>query len=333
LRHLFSILLAITSIAAVGCRANGDDEPVTTLLKPLRTIALDGVEGRIDHLAIDAKNNRLYVAALGNDTVEVIDTAAGKRVLRIEGLKKPQGIAVLGDLGRIAVASGEDGKCRFYDSGKQKLLGTIDALDDADNVRYDAAARLVYVGYGDGALAVIDAQKMTKVADIKLEGHPESFQLEQKGARIFVNVPSAKQVAVVDRGKRQVVAKWPLSESANFPMALDEANHRLFVGCRKPAKVVTIDVESGKTVAAVDTVGDTDDLFYDATNRRLYVSGGEGRVAVIEQTAADHYRNAGSARTAAGARTSLFDQASRVLYVAAPHRDGHSATIHVFGPP
>jgi hypothetical protein len=211
------------------------------------------------------------------------------------------------------------------------LLGAIDDLDDADNVRYDARTRRIYVGYGDGALAVIDPDKITKLADIKLPGHPESFQLETAGKRIFINVPSARQIVVVDRDERSVVAHWPRREAAaNFPMALDEANHRLFVGCRKPAKLLVLDTSSGSMAASADCCGDTDDLFYDVANKRIYVSGGEGCISVFEPMDPDHYALMETIRTAAGARTSLFVPPMGKLYLAVPHRGAQGAEIRVF---
>ena len=321
------LMLACALTLLMGCETRA--EP-TNALKPSGTIPLDGVQGRIDHMAVDARNQRLYVAALGNNTVEVIDLNAGKRMAQIKGLNKPQGIAVIGGSNRVVVASGDDGKCRVYDEN-QKLLGTLDGLDDADNVRYDAGAKLVYVGYGDGALAVIDPEKIEKVADIKLDGHPESFQLETNGKRLFVNVPSAKQVAVIDREKRAVTARWEVTEAAsNLPMALDEQHHRVFIGCRSPAKVLVLDADSGKAVAGIDCCGDTDDLFYDAANGRLYVSGGEGCVTVVEQSDANTYKAAGTLTTAAGARTAFFDATGQTLYVAVPHRGNQKCELRGF---
>ncbi|MGE5607864.1 MAG: YncE family protein, partial [Bacillota bacterium] len=204
-------------------------------------------------------------------------------------------------------------------------------LDDADNVRYDAQAKLIYVGYGDGALAVIDPEKITKLADIKLDGHPESFQLSTSGPRIFVNVPSAKEIEVVNRERRSVAAKWPVKEAgANSPMALDEANHRLFVGCRTPAKLLVLDIDSGKLVTSVNIVGDTDDVFCDAAHKSLYVSGGEGGISIIGQTGADTYKDVGNVKTASGARTAYFNAASGTLYVAVPHRNGQKAELRAF---
>lgn len=311
----------------LGCEAKAQP---SNLLKQTGSIPLDGVEGRIDHMAADPKGERLYVAALGNDTVEVIDPEAGKQIDRITGLKKPQGVALLPDSGRLVVASGGDGKVHVYDSDR-KLLGTVDGLDDADNVRYDPAAKLVYVGFGDGALAVIDPLKIEKIAEIKLAGHPESFQLESKGNRIFVNVPDAGHVAVVDRANRSIVARWPMDEAAaNFPMALDEDHHRLFIGCRKPAKLVVLDTGTGRMTASVACAGDTDDVFFDAAGKRIYVTGGQGVVTVIGQPDPDHYPLLGSDPTAPGARTSILIPALEALYVAVPHRGDQKAEIRIF---
>jgi DNA-binding beta-propeller fold protein YncE len=212
-----------------------------------------------------------------------------------------------------------------------KLVAQIDGLEDADNVRYDPKNKHIIVGYGSGALAVIDPQTGIKTAEVKLDAHPESFQLEKNSNRIFVNVPGAGHVAVVDRDKGAVVAKWSLPDAkANFPMALDEANHRLFIGCRKPAKLVVLDTETGKSVASLDVVGDTDDVFYDANSKQVYVSGGAGKVTVVTQKDADTYAVAGQVNTASGARTSFFVSGSGTLYVAVPHRGAQKAELRAF---
>ena len=299
-------------------------------LKPVQTIPLPGVEGRFDHFDADVKRQRLYLAALGNDSLEVIDLAAGKVLSSVKGPKKPCGVRVLPDTGDVVLASGEDGKVRVY-SPELKLLGTIDELDDADNVRLSSDGKLAYVGYGDGAIAVIDPQQHRKLAEVKLDGHPESFQLEPNGHRMFVNVPSAKQIAVIDVEKRSVIAKWPVKEARdNFPMALDEGHGRLMVACRNPAKLLVIDTSSGKTVQSVECVGDADDLFYDADAKQIYVTGGAGRVTVVGQADADHYKVVGTVETAPGARTSFLVPQTGRLYVAVPHRGTQGAELRVF---
>jgi DNA-binding beta-propeller fold protein YncE len=330
MRQLFLFVVATMVTVCHNTYAESSG-PSSNLLTQVGTIPLDGVEGRIDHLGLDVKGKRLFVAALGNNTVEVVDLAAGKVTQRISRLRTPQGIGFAPESNRLAVANDQDGSCRLYDGTSLEQIGAIDLKDDADNVRYDDASRRFWVGYGDGGLAAIDAGSGKQLGEVKLDAHPESFQLETRGKRIFVNVPNAGHVAVVDRETKTVIEKFPLKEaSANFPMALDETNHRLFIGCRRPAKLLVLDMETGKTIATVDIVGDTDDLFYDAANKRIYVSGGEGRVTVISQTTADIYDVAGQVATAPGARTSYFVPETRMLYVAVPHRGAQKAELRVF---
>jgi DNA-binding beta-propeller fold protein YncE len=329
IRQLF---LVVATMLAFCCSAYAQGPSQSyTLLTQVQTIPLEGVEGRIDHLGLDAKGKRLFVAALGNDTVELVDLVAGKVTQHIRNLRAPQGIGFAPESNRLAVANDQDGSCRLYDGTSLQQTTTIELKDDADNVRYDKASRRFWVGYGDGVLVAIDAEKGKQVADVKLDAHPESFQLETRGKRIYVNVPNAGYVAVVDRETGTVTEKFPLKEAvANFPMALDEADHRLFIGCRNPAKLLVLDTGTGKTVATLDIVGDTDDLFFDSTNKRIYVSGGEGRVTVINQTTADIYNVAGQVTTAPGARTSFFVPETGTLYVAVPHRGWQKAELRVF---
>jgi DNA-binding beta-propeller fold protein YncE len=327
--NMLKRLVVALSLGFIGCGAlrSSAAEP----LRLVEMIPLQGVEGRIDHFAVDAKGQRLFVAALGNNTVEVVDLAAGKVAERIKNLQAPQGIALAPDFNRLAVANDTDGSVRLVDAATFNPVHVIDLKDDADNVRYDAAAKRFWVGYGNGGLAAIDPDSGKVLADVKLDAHPESFQLESKGKRIFVNVPGPRQVAVLDREKGAVVANWALNEAqANFPMALDEANRRLFVGCRRPAKLLVLDMDSGKSVASVEIVGDTDDLFYDAANKRIYVTGGAGRITVVAQAGADSYTIAGQISTAPGARTSYFVPSAGRLYVAVPHRNAQPAELRVF---
>jgi DNA-binding beta-propeller fold protein YncE len=302
-------------------------------LELVQTIPMEGVQGKIDHLAVDVQGKRLFVATTGNDSVQVIDLAQGKVAHRIENLPEPQGIAFLPELNRIAIAHGKDGSCRIFDGQSYKLLKSVSFKEDGDNVRYDSAAKRIYVAHEAGGLGVVDADKMETVLDIKLEGHPESFQLEKNGKRIFVNIPDAKQIAVVDREKGTVTAKWAVEKfEANFPMALDEANHRLFIGCRKPSKLLVLDTETGKEVAVLTISRDTDDLFFDAASKRLYVSAGEGFIDTIDQKDADHYKRIWAQTTAPGARTSIFVPELGTLFLAVPGKDNQKAEIRAYKP-
>jgi hypothetical protein len=302
-------------------------------LKLVQTIPLPNVEGRIDHMSVDLKGQRLFIAALGNNTVEVLDLSVGKRIRSITGLKEPQGIGFIPEFNKIFVANAKSGVCDIFDGASFKLVKSVKFSDDADNVRYDAAARRVYVGYGNGALGIVDAATGNHLGDIKLDGHPESFQLEKSGRRIFVNIPTSQKVAVMDREKRAVIAAWPVAEAkANFPMALDEEHHRLFVGARQPAKLIVFDTESGRSVGNLDIPGDSDDIFYDAARRQIYISGGEGVIGILRQDDSDHYTMLGKVPTAAGARTSLFVAELNRLYLAVPHRGKQAAEIRIYEP-
>ena len=297
-------------------------------LKLTGTIPLPHVEGRIDHFALDAAGARLFVAALGNNTVEVVDLKAGQVARAIAGFAEPQGICFAPGLNRLFVANGGDGALRVFDGTTLAAIATVKFSGDADNVRYDAATRRIYVGYGDGALGVVDAATNALVADIPLAAHPESLQLEKEGAHIFVNVPRAHHVAVIDRMQQKVVGTWPTSAAANFPMALDEAHHRLYIGCRTPARLLVFDTGAGRELASLQLRGDCDDLFFDAPRHQLYASCGEGFIDVFTQIDADHYALKESVPTIAKARTCFFD--GRQIYLAVPKGSGRDAEVRVY---
>lgn len=309
--------------------------PATELFLVLdKEIPLPGVEGRIDHIAADVVGGRLFVAALGNNTVEVLDLKKGKCIQSLSGFAEPQGIVYVPEFDRIFIANGADGTCRILDGQSFNTIGSVDVGDDADNVRYDEGAKKVYVGYGSGALAVFDARTGAKVADIALAAHPESFRMETNAPNLYVNIPDADQIAVVDRNHRKVTATWPMNEAqGNFPMFLDEANHRMFVGCRKPPMLLVYDLATGRMVTNVPISRDTDDLFFDARNKLIYVSCGEGSVEIIRQNGADYYQRVENVATMPGARTSLFSPELKLFCVAVPHRGNQQAEILVYKTP
>jgi DNA-binding beta-propeller fold protein YncE len=323
-----ALLLALSAGWLPPQRAAASDGTQLTLVK---TIPLPEVSGRIDHFSFDSKNNRLLVAALGNNTLEIIDAGKGTVAHEVPGFSHPQGVGFDPDSGRYIVANASDGVCRLFDAGTLTETGRVDLKDDADNIRYDRAAKLLWVGYGDGGLAAIDPASGRQVTDIKFEGHPESFQLETKGSRIFINVPDEQEVLVVDRQKKTVNAHWAFNEArSNFPMALDEEHHRLFVGCRHPAKLVVLNTDNGAVVAAVDIVGDSDDVYFDAARHCLYASGGEGFITVVAQKNPDTYVVTDKIPTAAGARTSFFDADKGLFFLAVPHRLFQAAEVRIY---
>jgi len=300
-------------------------------LQLTQTIRLPGVEGRIDHMELDATSDRLFVCALGNNTVEVLDLRKGERIHSITGLGAPQGIAYIPELNRIFVANDKGGICKIYDGKSFQAVAQLDFKDDADNVRYDSPTKKIYVGFGSGGIGVVNAVDGKQIGSIKLSAHPEAFELEKNGKRIFVNVPNSRHVAVIDRNKSEVVATWKTDLAfANFPMALDEANHRLFVGCRLPSKLVVLNTESSDVVAKIDISGDPDDVFYDSKRHRIYAICGAGKIDIIEQTNANTYKGSGKIDTANGARTGLFVPERDTMFVAVPHRGSQKAEVRAY---
>jgi DNA-binding beta-propeller fold protein YncE len=230
----------------------------------------------------------------------------------------------------LFAACAKDGTTKVFDGATFQLLATVRLSGNADNIRYDGRDQRIVVGYSDGALGLLDANGK-RLGDIPLDAHPESFQMEKAGTRVFVNVPNKEQIEVADLAKRSVISKWPVTSALrNYPMALDEAHHRLLIGCRAPARMLAIDTETGKQTASVEIVGDTDDLFYDAAKSQVYVIGGQGAVDVFEQRDADHYERVERIATAAGARTGLFVADWGKLFVAVPHRGEQSAAVLIY---
>jgi DNA-binding beta-propeller fold protein YncE len=321
---------SIVALALSGTLVFGLARAAEPLLELVATIPMPGVQGRIDHITIDVKGHRLFVAATGNGTVEVLDL---KRNLRasIAGMKEPQGVLYAPDTNRLFVTNGGGNRLDIVDAASLVVRTRVENLEDADNIRHDPVSRKVFVGYGKGAIRILDPENGESSADIFLPGHPESFQVEAGGTRVFVNVPSARRIVVVDRVRRETLAAWETPDAAgNFPMALDEKGRRLFVGARSPAVLLVYDIDTGKVVARSSIGSDADDLFFDPVRKRLYVVCGEGTVDIIHQKTPDRYVLEGSIETAPRARTGLFVGEESRLYVAAPAAGNTPARILVY---
>lgn len=319
MRWFFSFLIFVTTGAVVY--------PGTLTLA--ESIPLPEVNGRIDHLSVDVAGHRLFVAALGNNTVEVLDLNQGKVIHSISGLDEPQGLAYIPESNLLYVANGGNGAVRVFDGNTFALLTVLKFPEDADNVRYDDKEKKIYVGYGKGAIGVVDAVQQKIVGDIPVSGHPESFQMEKAGPRIWVNIPNSHEVAVLDREKKGEVGRWNLRLMAgNFTMGVDEANRRVFVGCRFPPRLLVFDADSGKDVARLDLHRDCDDVIYDPRRKQIYISCGEGYLDIFTQADADHYSLKEAVKTVARARTCCFD--GDKLYLAIPKRGGNPAEIRCY---
>jgi len=316
----------LLGVIACAFAASDAPEPLTAVGR----IELPGVEGRFDHFTFDAATGRLFVAALGNNSIEIIDTRSATRVTSARGVDEPQGLG-FAPTGRLIVANGGTGDVQIREGQDLRIVATVKTAGDADNVRYDPTARRAYVGVGSGALIEIDPASGKKLGDVRLAAHPESFQLERAGTRIFVNVPNAHQIAVIDRQSMSVTATWKVAAAAaNYPMALDEDGKRLFVVCRNPARVLVYDITSGTMTTAFEAVGDADDVFWDAARKRLYVIGGQGFVDAFQRQSDDRYMRIAHMATGSGARTGLFIPDAARLFIAVPHRGSQTPGILVF---
>jgi YVTN family beta-propeller protein len=313
-------------ISFFGTLAAQDAPPL--ILKA--TIPLPHVEGRIDHFSADLTGHRIFMSALGNHSVEVIDAQSFRLLRSIPGFDEPQGVLTDSASKRLFVASAGDGTVKILDAATLEAIKTVKLGDDADNIRYDSMSGSIVVGYGSGALAMLKADG-TKSGEIALSGHPESFQLEKAGRHVFVNVPAKQEIAVIDLEKKSVVDHWRgWQAQRNFPMALDEKGHRLFAGFRSPAQILAVDTATGNMIASAGIVGDTDDIFHDAARERIYAIGGGGFVDVLDAKDPAHFQRIAHIETAAGARTGLFVPEWNLLFVAVPKRLGRGAEVRVY---
>lgn len=321
-----------TSSAPTGPVAAMESTPALVLTG---SIPLEGVKGRFDHFA--SGKGKVFVSGLGNNTVEVIDLFQGTRIHEITGVPNPQGVAFSPEANKLFVAS-EKGKLYIYDGDSFKLITTLNFDGGADNLRYDAANKRLYVACGDdeknSAIAAVDAMTNKRLDEVyKLGAEPESFQLEKSGPNIYVNAPDAKQIVVINRQTKEL-SRWSLNVGQNFPMALNEADHRLFIGSREPATLSVFDTSTGRLIASLPSVQDSDDLYYSAEHKRIYMPGGEGFIYVFQQNDPDHYSLLGKIPTALGARTAgYFGRQGKGFdrfYLAIPASSGASAEVRIY---
>ena len=342
-RHFIGLVLA----AAIGPQFAFEAEAQENLMQektaPLiltAQIPLPGVHGRFDHFGFDPKEpGRIFISALGNNSVEVINSVEGTEVHRIPGIPEPQGVAYAPGLNKIFVAS-RKGKLYIYDGETYTLITSINFNGDVDNLRYDATSKRLYVGFGDedkAAIGVIDATTNKRLdEEYKTGVHPESFQLETTGSKLYVNLEDMKKVGVIDRATK-TMSTWPLPDGfeENFPMALDEPDHRLFIVTRTPPRLVVFDTKAGKIVAMLPCIADVDDLYYDPGHKRIYIPGGQGFIDVFQQMDPDHFEPRARIATVIGARTagytpSVGKKGQNRLYLAVPNSPGKEAAVWIY---
>lgn len=329
----FQGFMLIMLVAAGGCftSCSGQKAFGTRYLKLEKIIPLPGVKGRIDHMDINLKEQVVYIAALGNNTLEVVDLHQGKLIHSIKGLDEPQGIGYIPQNNEIFAANGGNGDCYFYNARSFEKTATIHLSSDADDVRYDSTDRKIYVGYGEGDIAMIDADSHRQIGEVKLPVHPESFQIDEQAKTLFVNLPDANMIGVVDMKQLSLVKQWKRSVPlANFPMALDAMHHRLFIGYRLPAKLLVLDSGTGKMIGTNTMTNDADDLYYDEATGRIYVSGGGGSISIFGQQDGGAYHEIANIPTRGGARTSLFVPKLQLFLLAERATGGKDAQLLVY---
>lgn len=298
-------------------------------LKLERAIALPSVDGRLDHLAADLINHRVYISALGSDELEVVDLREGHRVAHIGNLNDPQGVLYVPARHTIYVANGGDGTVRSYDARTFAHLKTVALGEDADNLRFDSVHNQLLAAYGAGAIAVLRPD-LSRVRDLRLPAHPESFQLTPDAMQIFVNLPGNNSIGHIDLDTGASNPDWiNLSVNGNFPMALDASAHRLLIACRDPGELLLIDTARGKILDRIPSVGDADDLFFDSTSQTAFVIGGEGYIDVVH-VGSSHLASTAHVMTASGARTGLFVPEWNLMLVAAPRRGATPARLLIY---
>jgi DNA-binding beta-propeller fold protein YncE len=315
--ELIGAILVVLALAPAGQPA----EPSSFEL--VQTITLKGKRGALDHVALDPKRERLFLANKANNSFDIVDLKKGSLFKQVTNQEAIQGIAYAADLDKVYVGLGGKGLFNVFDGKTYRLLNTHKFEDDSDNVRYDPRTRLVYVAHAEKSLAVVDGKKYSVKADIKLPGDAEGFELAKGNSLLYVAIPSPCEVAVIDTQKNEVTANFAikLADTATA-IALDEAGHRILVGCRKQPMLVVLDMDSGKEVASVPIPGEVDDLFFDAGRKRIYASCGEGFIAVLRQVDADHYESVENIPTTKQAKTSLFVPETSRLYLAVPRQEG-----------
>lgn len=314
-------------ISLIACNAQSQ----TGQLPLVGEIKMPGVHGRMDHLTYDSIRQILYIAALGNNTVEVADLHNMKLLDPIRGFDEPQGICFIQGLDRCVITNGGNGEVVFIDGATRLRKSTLKLESDADNVRYNSTNHKIYVGFGNGGIAVFDADSMRLKKVIPLPGHPESFQINQKEGKLFVNIPDEKRIEVIDVKQETVLDHWLITKAeANYPMAINEAGNQLVIGCRRPARLLAYNLQSGKLEASLEIDGDADDIFYNSSQNEYYVSCGSGAIDVITKSGLNSFQVTSKTNTRPGARTALFIPSLQRLIVAAPAYNSQEATLLIY---
>ena len=325
--------LVLGCVAAPLMAAAAAAEPPAALQAAGRT-ELPGYSGDFDHFGVDLSGNRLFLAAEDHGTLEVFDLKSGAHKQTVKGVETPHSIVYIPDLNRLLVTDSGPGMTKVLDATNFKVTGSIKLVPGADSVGYDAPRNRLYVVTGGkdvdmktSVLAEIDPRTGKHFGDVTFDAnHVEAMAVEQHGPHLYINVTDKNYLAVVDKHKHAIIARWPIKEAEqNAPVAFDEANHRLFVVTRKPGKLVVLNALTGESIASFKAPERCDEVVFDARNHRIYVAGGEGYIAVYQQVDPDHYQQLPGVPSAKGAKTAVLVPSLNRLYLAVSPGEGNSS--------
>lgn len=334
--------VSICCLGVVSCGYNSANQPAasndsakvsndTSALQLKTTIQLPHVKGGFDLMAIDVKGQRLFVSAEDNHTVEVINLQTAKPIKSLSGFNEPKWVFYHPGTHRVYVSTGGDGKVTELDGESYKIVNTFSFKEACNNLRFDSATNHLYVGVGktSGSLGIIDLKQDKVVGEIPVSAYLKQFEID--GDKVYVNLPDKNMVEVVSLSSAKPVGSWTVAAKRNVPMAIDRIHHRLFVAC-EPGKFIIYSTENGKSIESINIGKDADGIYYDAKRKRIYVSCGEGNIAIIEQKDADHYNFVETINTIRGAGTSLFSPQLDKYILAVPQSANQTAEIRVYQP-
>lgn len=332
-RVAFVLILALLMIGG----AQAQEAPV----KLEKTFKLPAdVKGRFDHFGVDLKHHRLFATPEDHKALLVLDIHDGKLLQTVQGIEKPHAVAYREDLDRIYVTDGDAGVVRSIDGKNYKIINSVKLQEDADAMSMDPSTKLLYVVSGGkdvhmtySTLSVVDSTKGEKLTDIKVDGDTlEVMSLESSSPRLFLNNRAKNQIEVIDRDKRAIIATWPVTMGkTNVAMAYDEANHRLFVGCRS-GHIVVFDTATGKELQALKIGEGIDDLHFDPQSKLLFAAcgAGSGELDLYKEVDADHYESAGKIPSSPGTRNGRFVPELHEYFLAVPQHESSNAEIRVY---
>ena len=327
----FFVLLAFASFALAQDK---------TPLELTQTVPLPELhDGDFDHFVVDLAGNRLFSTAEENSKVLVFDLKTNKLIHTITDVKAPHSMTYRADVKKLFVADGDLGVVKIFDTDSYKPVGSVKLREGADASAYDPSTKYMYVVNGgkdaklpNSYISVVDTDKAKVVGEIKVDSNDvEAIAMEKSGPRMFVDVRGNSTVEVFDRAKRTLLATWPIDKEGKKPtaIALDEANHRLFVGTRDPGKMIVLDTESGKMITSAPGAAMVDDMAYDPANKRVYFAGSQF-IDVFHQTDPDHYQQIGHIPTSFRAKTSILIPELNLYYLAVPHHESQNAELRVY---